>query len=294
MGQIINIPKNTIIKAIMGETEYRTSNKNRSFDEPRQKTRYYSTAGRLTRAQVLVLLELHKHLDSEGYAFDVLIREISSATTLTMQCVNKSIKVLSEKGFIVIGIKEYGSVNYFIDRSSSYRKEENSGGYYQMEISLLNHILKIKSIDELRLVLISLLEDDFARKRKQKTLIPYESVRKIIPSSAHPKARATIIKRGSSAAYRFWYKEEGLVFVLSDDYYGKIVHQRIRLEAENLLSKIKKKDFNLESKDIADIVSLCLEYGTDSIKNAIHCIDTGSTSESLPLGVRIRNYIQTA
>lgn len=294
MGQVINIPKNTILKAVMGTTDYRVSGKKRSFDEPRQKIRYYSTEGRLTRAQILVLLDLHRHLDASGYAYDVKIREISESTSLTMQCVNKTIQALSDKGFIVVGIKEYGYLNYFIDREPSYIKENNSGGYYQMEKTLLQYILTIKTIDELRLVLISLLEDDFSRVRREKAVLPYESIRKVMPSSAHPKARAKIIRKDMGGFYKFTYEGRGLIFTLDDRYYGKYVGQRIKLEADELLTKLRNKEINLSSKDSSDIISLCMEYGTHKVTETLYCMDINLLKESSSLGMHIRQTLKAA
>lgn len=292
--RITNIPKKLITLAVMGNTEYKLTNRIRAVDEPREKVKYYETSDRLTRAQILVFLELCRNVNSKGFGIEVFIRNISEATHLTMQCVNKSIKVLASKGFIVVPIKEYGYLNYYINIEQGYSKESNTGGYYPMDNDLLDVILNIKQIDELRLVLISLLEDDFAKVRQQKTFLAYESLRRIIPSNAHPKGRKKILEKKAETPYSFKEQADGIHFTLSNKHYGKYILQKSKADGEALLKKLKSKRFEISEEDEEDIISLCQEFGADSISDLLLSMDS-STMKSIPkIGSYIRFSMQAA
>lgn len=287
----INIPKNTILKAVMGNGSYKNSNQARAFDEPRKKERYFYTEGRLPRAQLQILLEMHRLIDSKGYAYDVAIRDIAQRTHLTMQCVNKSIKSLESKGFIVIGIKEYGYLNYFIDIEQGYSESLNTGGYYQMDHELLTHLLSLERIDDLRLALIGILEDDFSRVKTTRTFLSLAAIRRIIPGKSHPKAREEILKTKEESPYRYQQGKDGVYFILDDEYYGKYTNMNLANMGKVLIEELIAQGITINKKNEKDVISLCQEYGYEMVRRAIYSLPAQELKSNIPLGLIVRGVI---
>lgn len=291
--KIVNIPKSTIIKAVMGDGDYRDKKEKLSFLEKKKTKSYYFTTGRLTRAQILVLLELHRLINTEGYGTYLEIKDIAASTDLSMQCVNKSIKELEAKKFITIGVKGYGYVSIYIDIKQGYSKESNSGGYYQMSSELLDYLLSLKKVDELRLALIGVLEDDFSRVKRQRTKLSMNSVRKIVPSSAYPKALSSFFPKENDAPCVIKFEKGSIIFELFDEYYGKYLSSLYESHALSALSEIQNTGIKINDKDKSDIILLSKEFGSDHIRIALSSLEKEHFLSSTPLGVQVRQVLSS-
>ena len=244
--------------------------------------------------------------DSIGFLKNIDLQEVANIIGYDIKTIHNNNLLLKKYGYIHFTKVDTNRINVYLPEYENYFKPASHGGrgFLLMSKNILHEVLKISSINELRISLRELMEFDSLKNQKTDSIEKnYQELRRMLPAYC----KRNIIQKASNKLSMFLteIKDNLIKFTIKPEYDAKkqkeeqltyyeqeitsfsqaFAHDVAEINTNIYNSKDSKfADFFTEPEtveyrcwfftklEIADLASLCLQYSYDILIKALQSI----------------------
>ena len=259
-----------------------------------------------TNAIKIFLLYHFLGVDSIGFIKNVDLQELADRIGCDIKTIHNNNVLLQNYGYIHFSKVDAHRINVYLSDYENYLKPASHGGrgFLVMSKDVLEEVLKITSINELRITLRELMEFDSLKNQKTDSIEKsYSELRRMLPAYC----KRNIIQKASNKLSMFLteIKDNFVKFIIKPEYDAKKQKEEQLTYYEQELASFSQEfakdvaeintniysirdskfaDFFTEPEtieyrcwfftklEIADLASLCLQYSYDIVIKALQSI----------------------
>lgn len=230
---------------------------------------------RLSKLQLQQFLLYHfLNVDSNGVIKYASIKEIASMLNCTKRSVRENNEVLKELGLIVYSSLSRDVFSIAILGYKKYRDTRaNYGtGYIPMPKEFFKALLNFKNVNTMRLAIRLLVrfDDMSSKKEDEPCMYSYNDLKHFMPKNISYKNIIDKTLEGLETLFDIEKRASVVVFKLKNEFNGKV--QKVEKKKEytsTITNTLTENNIYYKEKDISDLVDLSIEYGLDTVINAI-------------------------
>lgn len=179
----------------------------------------YGYQPRLKTNAIKLLIAYHFFdIDSIGIIRNIDLQELADKLGCNIKTINNNNELLKEYGYIAYSKVDTGLVNVFLPGYEDYFKPASAGGrgFLNMSETVFDEILKIDSINVLRLALRELMEFDLISHKTDSTEKSYKELKRMLPDYC----KRNIIQKASGKLSMFVteVKDKIIRFIIKPEY----------------------------------------------------------------------------
>lgn len=259
-----------------------------------------------TNAIKLFLAYHFLNVDSIGFIKNVNLQELANKLNCDIKTVNNNNAILQDYGYIHFTKVDTNLINVYLPEYENYFKPASARGrgFLVMSKTVFEEVLKINSINELRITLRELMEFDSLNNKKTDSIEKsYGEMKRVLPAYC----KRNIIQKASNKLSMFVteIKDNLIKFTIKPEYDAKkqkeqqlaYYEQEITSFSQEFAQDVAEINTNIyNSKDskfanfftepetveyrcwfftaleIADLAALCLQYSYDIVIKALQSI----------------------
>ena len=228
----------------------------------------------LTHSQMKQLLLYHATVfENNGLTISLTHKDVADILDCSIRTARDNVKALEDMGYIFITSVEGNSYKVFIKDYYKYH-DINNRGYLTVNDKFLKSLLKLQSINELRIALTALVRlDDMkasGKKRNITKILTFKALINLLPSyiTCIKQIKAILSKLNSLFNISFFDDSIEVSYTKTSD----TVTYKNKLKKVNrkALSKFMKRlGINLSNKDKEDLVQMSIQYNLGIVVSAI-------------------------
>ena len=273
-----------------------------------EKNRYGYQPRLKTNAIKLFIAYHFLNVDNIGFIQNVNLQELATKLGCDIKTINNNNELLREYGYISYVKTDSCIANIFLTDYENYFKPASQGGrgFIVMSDIVLDELIKIESINELRITLRQLMEFDLLSNRNIDNIEKsYKELKRVLPDYC----KRNIIKKASEKLSLFVVemKENLIKFCIKEEYNAKLqkeeqqsyYEQELQAFAKGFLHDVVEintsiadykeskyadffegvepdmgtyKTWMITMQEIADLASLCIQYSWHHVIIALQSI----------------------
>lgn len=234
---------------------------------------------RLSKSQIKQILLYHfLGVDKRGIVKNISTKKVAKLLGCTTRTVKNNNQRFIDLGYILYSKAFDDKFSILLTDYSKYHltKKEGGTGYITMSKELLFELLKIDSVNSLRLELRKTIEFDDSNIN---TNLPrfgeytYNEIKRFLPEYLHYKRAVNNVIENCSNCYDVIQDEKGIKFMLKDKYNPDILIDNIYEECEkNLYIHPITKSLYVNEEVQNNLYDLCIRYGIQTVNSALDYI----------------------
>lgn len=271
-----------------------------------EKNRYGYKPVLKTNAIKLFLAYHFYNIDNIGFIQNVNLQELANSFGCNIKTIHNNNELLRKYGYISFSKTDTNTVNIFLPEYENYFKPLSQGGkgFLIMSTEVLQQVLAIKSINELRICLRRLMEFDLLTNSNVNNVEKsYAELRRDLPGYC----KRNVIQKASEklALFVVEMKDNLIKFIIKPEYDAKLQKEEQEAFYEEQITEFAKEFANDVSNintsicdyksskyaeffegteagdlkcwfftavEIADLASLCLQYSWHTVLKALQNI----------------------
>ena len=271
----------------------------------------YGYQPRLKTNAIKLLIAYHfLEVDSIGFIQNVNLKEMATLLNVDIKTIHNNNELLKEYGYISYSKTDVNMINLWLPEYENYFKTAKEGGRGFLTVSntVFQEILKINSINEMRITLRQLMEFELLSNKKKDTVEKsYKELRRMLPDYC----KRNVIQKASNKLRMFIVevKDNLIKFIIKPEYDAKLqkeqqlefyekelttfsrefahdvgeintsIHNTKESKYADFFENVSENTFIEEYRcwfftplELADLASLCLQFSWHKVMKALQQI----------------------
>lgn len=238
-----------------------------------EKNRYKIDKMKLSKNQIKVFLALHLWpIDGNGFIPAVNLLELAKTTNCTLKTVKEALNVLQSYGYAYSSFLNNTNASVFIQEYKTYHltKEEGGSGYINFSKELIHQMVSIKSINELRLAIRCILEENYIVLHGEERVLKKKTVQNYLPRYIKSKW-SELVENIKTLVNVSINKESENIELLQSEVFDYPEKKQVLMDlfSETISDTITKHNYVMDEEDFVSAVKLCFEYGQQILEKAL-------------------------